>query len=680
MFADFDPLDLKPGQMVSDWRIVRRIGRGGYAVVYEVEKDGERFALKVACQTERSLDPKQTDARAQREAACLGQVNHRNIIRMLAQGRWPGARSGFHYIVLEFVDGYTLAQWVERTNPTPHEVVVLFLKLFDALEHMHAKNVFHRDLSLRNIMVTKDGEPVIIDFGVADYATAEELTDGPLPPGTPRNRSPEAQQFWEANRLKPGARYTFKATDDIFALGANLYDVLTDPAPERSERRPVLNSMVVTPPTPHRKSKGRVPAELSAYAMKLISRDLEVRPATAKDARRLLSDLARHEGEDWREISIHPASAQLPREPTEGEPVRAEAREPEAPQELVPFHPLPVQVGPADAVPAPSPVQIAPADAVPAPSSVQIAPAPADAAPAPPSVQIPPAPAPANAAPVPAAAGAAVHHNQRRAWLRPVFVGPLALSLFAAVVAASLLHRPAQPALPPVARSAPADQFPDSSTLAEKPTSRPERLASPLPTQKEASPSVKLPDDSPTLTNGVPNPQQIQKASRRRVLSKVEKCGLLVASVAWLEAGCTGVQTRPDPEPCPEEAVKAMRELRWAVGGIGPGILLDVTKGTYEEAREQPLAVWKDGPVTGALIDPEGKAPAGMRIDGHLWTTGDRIYGRYVRAHLPGGRTVPICLELENGGELGSEKREGSKPGAPVASKVSSTSVVERWR
>ena len=64
MFADFDPLDLKPGQMVSHWRIVRRIGRGGYAVVYEVEKDGQRFALKVACQTERSFDPKQTDARA----------------------------------------------------------------------------------------------------------------------------------------------------------------------------------------------------------------------------------------------------------------------------------------------------------------------------------------------------------------------------------------------------------------------------------------------------------------------------------------------------------------------------------------------------------------------------------------------------------------------------------------
>jgi serine/threonine kinase PknH len=636
MFADFDPLDLKPGQMVSDWRIVRRIGSGGYAVVYEVEKDGERFALKVACQTERSLDPKQTDARARREVACLQQLNHRYIIRMLAHGRWPRARSGFHYIVLDFVDGYTLARWVERTHPTPHEVVVLFAKLFEALEHMHAKNVFHRDLSLRNIMITKDGEPVIIDFGAADYATAEELTDGPLPPGTPRNRSPEAQRFWDENRLTLAARYTFKAADDIFALGANLYDVLTDPTPERSEGRPVLNSMLVVPPTPHRKTKGRVPMELSAYAMKLISRDLEVRPATAKDARRPLVDLMRFEGGDWREIPIHPASAQLPPESPEGEPVPLEAREPEGPQQPIPSHPLPVQV----------------------------------------------APAPVNAAPMPSAAGPAAQDSPRRAWLRPVFVGPLALSVFAAVVAASLLHNSAQPEPPPVARSAPADQPPASSALAEKPTSRPERLASPLPTQKEASPSVKLPDNSPTLTNGVPSPQQVQKASRRRVLSKAERCALLVASVAWLEAGCPGVQTRPDPEPCPEEAVKAMRqELGWALGTYGPAILLDVTKGSVEEAREQPDGVLKDGPVTGALIRPEGKAPAGMRVDGHLWTTGDRIYGRYLRAHLPGGRTVPICLELANPGEgLGSTLEEGSKPGAPVASKVSGTVAVQRWR
>jgi serine/threonine protein kinase len=652
MFADFDPLDLQPGQRVSDWRIVRRIGWGGYAVVYEVEKDGERFALKMACQTQRSLDPKQTDARARREAACLQQLNHQHIIRLWGQGRWPDPRTGFFYLVLDFVEGYTLAEWVERTHPTPHEAAVLFLKLFDALEHIHGHNMVHRDLSLRNIMVTQGGEPVIIDFGAADYAAAEELTDGPLPPGTARNRSPEAQRFWEENRFNPQARYPFKPTDDIFALGANLYDVLTDPTPTRGETRPLLGNALMEPLTPHRKTQGRVPVELSAYAMKLIHRDLEVRPPTAKDAKRPLVELVGFEGEDWRERTIHPAAAQLPPEPAEGAPAPVDERGAEGPRQPGPAHPFPVQ-------------------GAPAPAESALRPSPPEGP-----------PAPVASAPVPFATVAATRHGPRRAWLRPVFAGLLALAVLAAAVAASLSHRPAQSEPPPVARSTPVAQPPVASPPAEKPTNRPARLASPHPTQQEAKPSVKVPDNSPTLTSTVPSPQQVQKASKRRVLSKVKKCARLVASVAWLEAGCSGVQKRPDPEPCPEAALKAMREqLKWGANTHGPFILLDVTKGNLEEAREQPLAAWKDGPVTGALNEAYGKAPAGMRIDGHLWTTGDRIYGRYVRAHLPGGRIVPICLEVvEDSFTVGMPKEEGSKPGALVAAKFSNSWVPKVWR
>ncbi|HEX8702653.1 MAG TPA: protein kinase [Myxococcaceae bacterium] len=602
MFADFDPLDLEPGQSVSDWRIVRRIGSGAYAVVYEVEKDGQRFALKVACQTQRSLDPKQTDARARREAACLQQLNHRHVIRLWAQGRWPDTRSGFHYMVLDFVDGYTLERWVQRTSPTSHEAAVLFLKLFDALDHLHARGVFHRDLSLRNIMVSKEGEPVIIDFGAADYATAEELTDGPLPPGTPRNRSPEAHRFWEENRHNPSARYAFKATDDIFALGVNFYDVLTDPTPALGGTRPLLGNAVMEPPTPHRVTQGRVPAELSAYVMTLIHRDLEVRPATAKEARRPLEELVRFEGDGWG-TSFRLVRAQLPPEPAEGLP------------------PLPVQVAPADAAPAP--------------------------------------PAP----------GAAARNSPRRAWLRPVFAGLLALAVLVAISATFFLHRPARP--------------PAASPLAEKPTSRPTELASPLPTQQEAPPSVNQPDSPPVLTSRTPDPQQPQKPNRRRGLSQAQKCALLAFSFEWFGAGCSGVQTRPAPEPCPEEAIRAMEALGWELGSNdSPIIYMDVTKGDDDElGPHDDFAVFKDGPVTGAFAEPYKNTPEGVRVDGHLWTTGERIYGRYIRAHLPGGRTVPVCLELDDGGgELGRSKAPESKPGHTVARKVAAGRAVERWR
>jgi serine/threonine protein kinase len=634
MLGELKPWELPPGTMVQGWRIVRRIGRGGYAVVYEVENEGKRYALKLACQTERSLDPRQVDARANREVACLQQLKHPHIIRMRAHGRWPDPSEGYLFIVLDYVDGFTLAQWAQQTGPTPREYAVLFLKLFDAADYMHGKDIFHRDLSLNNIMVTQDGEPVIIDFGVADYATADQLTDGPIPPGTPRNRSPQAQRFWEQHRLTPGAHYVYTAADDIFALGADLYDLLTDPTPASNLDRPPLGGEVLEPRSPWKVTKGRVPTDLSGFTMKLISPDLSVRYTVAKGAKRALEECLGSEDPAWDAGSVHPARAQFPPERSESAPVPVQARQPEGPREP---------------------------PAVPAAPSLQ-----------PPPVQEPPA--------VPTA-GAAVQASPRRAWLRPTLAAPvLALAAVALLTLASLLHRPAPSEPSPVANSAPSEQTPASSPLAEKPTSRPEQLASRLPTSKEASPSVKQSDTPTTLTNGTPTAQQGQKASARRAL--IKKCAALVAAAGWLEAGCTGVQTRPDPEDCPEDAVKAMRqELGWRLGGgTQPFILLDVTKGTLEEQRQQPLTVWKDGPVTGALGMAEGKAPEGTRLDGHLWTTGDRIYGRYVRAHLPGGRVVPICVELQSGASLGISKLEGSKPGAPVGSKAASAMAVDRWR
>ncbi|HLL02184.1 MAG TPA: serine/threonine-protein kinase, partial [Myxococcaceae bacterium] len=321
MSAEVNPLDLPPGTLVQGWRIVRRIGRGGYSVVYEVENEGKRYALKLACQTERSLDPRQVDARANREVACLKQLEHPNIIRMKSFGRWPDPDEGLLFIVLDYVDGFTLAQWAEQTGPTPYECAVLFLKLFDAADYMHGKGIFHRDLSVNNIMVTRAGEPVIIDFGVANYATADQLTDGPIPPGTPRNRSPQAHRFWEEHRLTPGAHYVYTAADDIFALGADLYDLLTDPTPTRGLGRPPLGGGVLEPPSPWKVTKGRVPLDLSGFTMKLISPDLGVRYTLARGASRALKELVQSEDPAWRAGSVHPARAHFPPEPSEGAPV-----------------------------------------------------------------------------------------------------------------------------------------------------------------------------------------------------------------------------------------------------------------------------------------------------------------------------------------------------------------------
>ncbi|NVJ07705.1 protein kinase [Myxococcus sp. AM001] len=299
MLIGFSPAHLQPGQTVDGWRVVKPLGAGSFGAVYLVEKDGHRFAMKLAMHRASSGDSEQADARLLREMVCLSQVSgHPNIVRVHAHGRWQHPTQGWLYIVLDYVEGYTLGEWVEKTHPTAHEVARVFGKLSGALSHLHSRGVFHRDLKLGNILVrAADGEPFILDFSAGDYTLAPELTDTPLPPGTRRYRSPEASRFLREHGDNQDARYEFKATDDVYALGVCLYDVLTNPQPV-SEAPHVLMGARWPPPAPHALNP-RVPAALGAAAMHYIALHPEKRAPSAEVMRRELDALLREEGEAW---------------------------------------------------------------------------------------------------------------------------------------------------------------------------------------------------------------------------------------------------------------------------------------------------------------------------------------------------------------------------------------------
>ncbi|RYZ44645.1 MAG: serine/threonine protein kinase, partial [Myxococcaceae bacterium] len=297
----FIPTSLKPGQMVDGWRVVKPLGSGSFGAVYLVEKDGQQFALKMAMRRASSGDAEQTDARLLREMVCLVQVSgHPNIVSPHAYGRWNDATRGWLYVVVDYVEGYTLGEWLEKMHPTAHEVTALFVKLASALAHVHSRGVFHRDLKLSNILVrASDGEPFLLDFGVGSYAQAPELTEGPMPPGTRRYRSPEATKFLREHGEESEARYEFKATDDIYALGICLYDLLTIARPW-SELPSMLLGGRLELPAPHSLNP-RVPAALSAAVLHFVARAPEKRPPTAEVMKRELAALLPEVGVAWRE-------------------------------------------------------------------------------------------------------------------------------------------------------------------------------------------------------------------------------------------------------------------------------------------------------------------------------------------------------------------------------------------
>jgi eukaryotic-like serine/threonine-protein kinase len=304
---------LPSGSVVDGWHISRELGNGGFAAVYLVEKNGKPYALKVARHREASGDSKQTHARMVREATTLLMLNHPNIIRHWGYGY---AETGNMYVALEYVDGWTLAEWKERKHPTLHEILRVFVKLAAALSYMHARGVLHRDLKLANILIRKsDGEPIIIDFGCATYTLAEDLTEEGLPPGTERFRAPEQFSFLREHKTEHRARYAFKVADEIFALGAMLYELLTDPRPTEHNPRIALNNPLMPPP-PACEVNPRIPDLLSYLVEKILSREPSKRPVDTEALRRELEEHLQHSGNEYR-VPAHVPSQQWPPETRE---------------------------------------------------------------------------------------------------------------------------------------------------------------------------------------------------------------------------------------------------------------------------------------------------------------------------------------------------------------------------
>jgi len=619
------PTSLKRGDRVEGWTVVKPLGAGTYGAVFLVEKAGQLFAIKFAMHRASSGDPAQTAARARRELMCLLRMGqHPHVVAIHGHGHWPDPRSGWFYIVLDYVDGFTLASWVSRTHPTAQEVVRLFVKRCDALAHLHASGIFHRDLKVTNIMVRQDGEPVILDFSTGDYPFSEELTDSPLPPGTARYRTPEAARFYRENKRNADARYEFKESDDFYALGVCLYDVLTSPSPEQ-RHQPLVASLM---PPAACDVNPRVPAPLSNAAMTLIARSPEQRPPTAEAARRLLEGLAQEPGDEWKAPLHRPEDA-----------VQAESQS--ASVVRLPL-PRPVEDTPARTVRSRRRLVFGSLLAAVLVTGVWVSLALHGGIPA--------------SQPLPERSAVSVVPNHT-----PRTDSPGAL--------------PADTPLKP-APSPPA--VPQKEIPIVKPESSPKNPSSTVARKK--------PVQSPPDAKSPPAPAAM-KSQLQLSAQFVNKCATAIASVA-VAMGCTSAQLRPEPAECPQEARRFMFELGRDEGGLlwspGTGRFISIDRNRRWTDPRESDAVFTDGYVEAIVEEaaPFDTMPVGTILKGQLWTGTGALVGRYHEAYLPDGRNVPVCMVLgERSGKEGLPMpgKEGSKPGAVVFSRHNVAFAVERY-
>ena len=220
------------GRLVGSYRVVREIGRGGMGAVYLGERaDGQyhqRVALKVI---KRGMDTEHVLARFRAERQILASLDHPNIARLLDGG---STDQGVPFFAMEYIEGEPIDVWCTRREFSVEDRLRLFLQVCGAVAYAHQNLVVHRDIKPLNILVTADGAPKLLDFGIAKvlHEDADEATSTVTGMRllTPEYASPEQIEGRHATTVS-----------DVYALGVVLYELLTGQSPYRTRSRAPLD-------------------------------------------------------------------------------------------------------------------------------------------------------------------------------------------------------------------------------------------------------------------------------------------------------------------------------------------------------------------------------------------------------------------------------------------------------
>jgi serine/threonine protein kinase len=278
--------ELVAGAKAGPWIVERELGHGGMGAVYGVvhEEIGKRAALKVM---HRRLVNRSSIERILLEAKVVNQVGHPNIIDIFETGTLDDGRP---YILMERLDGVSLAQRADEGKILPDQVISILLQVCDALIAAHAAGVVHRDLKLDNIFLIDNPEDPsnpkvkLLDWGIAKVISNDirNTIDGQLV-GTPQYLAPEQAR---------GAAVSAKT--DVYSLGVMAYELFLEQLPFEAETSAEIMAMHLraTPPPPSDMWPD-MPATLENLLLAMMAKNPDSRPTTLTVAHTL--ELARDE-------------------------------------------------------------------------------------------------------------------------------------------------------------------------------------------------------------------------------------------------------------------------------------------------------------------------------------------------------------------------------------------------
>lgn len=255
---------------IADYEVVEQIAEGGSGIVYRCrEKQPERdVAVKVLKPTEKSQSQ---ERRFKREMAAVRELEGAGIPYVYSSGSIRWLQRDCFWFAMEHLDGGSIDAYVREHSLTDLEILKLFESACQTVFAAHQRGVLHRDLKPSNILMTANGLPRIVDFGVADFTNA----GGPaLTTGTSLNH-PVGTVAWMAPELLLGVRSTASTTTDVYSLGVTLFTLLANRHPFVDDEDSPLTLIT-------RLANGRIP--LLSEVRGNVSRDLDTFVARLTDS------------------------------------------------------------------------------------------------------------------------------------------------------------------------------------------------------------------------------------------------------------------------------------------------------------------------------------------------------------------------------------------------------------
>lgn len=271
---------LKSG-VFGRFKILGQVGRGGMGVVLKAEDDQGEEPVAVKLLVGAGGATVKDIERFKKEAAIMAQIRHPNIVQIYDVGR----EKGLDFIVMEFIDGISLAELLDERLPALEETLSTGRDMAAALQFIQQRGIFHRDLKPANVMLETSGRAVLMDFGLAVFDKFEVKGPRTGSVGTPQYQPPEQAEV--------GGRFgKIGPWSDVYGLAATLYHLLTGAPPfEGTDRGQIRRQVLTQEPPAIRTLNPKVPEPIAAVIERAMAKRSTERFATPAEFGKALAAL-----------------------------------------------------------------------------------------------------------------------------------------------------------------------------------------------------------------------------------------------------------------------------------------------------------------------------------------------------------------------------------------------------